>query len=839
MKRLRVLSSIFALILSLSTFGVTSVSAEEAVASIGDKTFGSLPDAFAAAKDGDTIELLSDIAVDTAGSGGRIKCFAPGAKITLKGNGHKITSKADVAIAFHHDPSLDQDNGGTAEITVKELTVENTAASGSGAAVQTNTGTSVFLENCSIYSNGSNTVGSIVVQTNSALTLKGNSIVAPKSGAAIRLNGAAARAYIYESKITADYAIDAANAASSAAVGHGAVISLDKTMFTNTVGTSLTVIGGSISTSSARSPVIEATSGGFKVAILGGSFEGGLSIYRNNTDKTKNIKYPDSEKKAVFSMGISSEGIKFAENSSGMRFVSEISPALAELAKAQNETDKPEYGTVICPADYLAAAGGTFDLDALGDISAPTVKKFVKIPGDIGMSEGSDGVVGLSAALVNIKPENYARDYVAACYVAITFGGEKIYSYSAPVSANIEELAYAALSDVAGERSEEYPTEVDSYFKKDLAGYTKVDEKAYSPYNGAKLRVLDNYIKGIKNFEVGLGGDALGETSASIPAHTSDIFRTLGRTYQRNGGIACDFTCTGVRFNAYCEGEIYMRLHTSADTYFTVYIDGERSDDRIYAKSSTAGWLTVATDIPRGDHEIMIVKQSQFTMSQTELREIKISGEFKEIPAERELFVEFYGDSIVNGSNVYLGGTSAKTSDGTMAFGWLAAEAIGADCNIIGCGGLGLSISGSDFVMGDIYDLNGSLKVSGVTKYDFARIPDAVVIELGVNDQVRGADVTVYKTKARKMIEDLRAKYGEDVPIIWLTGYHDKDFFTNTLSVITELGGESANLYTYKTDLHYLTASQGGDGYHPDVKHAKAFAAEVAECLRQVLGISR
>lgn len=222
-------------------------------------------------------------------------------------------------------------------------------------------------------------------------------------------------------------------------------------------------------------------------------------------------------------------------------------------------------------------------------------------------------------------------------------------------------------------------------------------------------------------------------------------------------------------------------------------------------------------------------------MATTEINKVTINGFFTEKPVEKELFIEFYGDSILNGSNVYLGGTTPATSDATKAFGWLTAEKLNADCNIIGCGGLGLAKSGGDFVMGDVYNLNGSLNVSGVTEYDFARIPDAVVIELGVNDEVRSADPATYKANARALISALRSKYGNNVPIIWLNGYHDKNFWTNTLAVINELGGESANIYVCTTAKTYLTTEQGGDNYHPDVAGQESMANTLSAFIRDLL----
>ncbi|MBQ1230082.1 MAG: hypothetical protein IIX80_03505, partial [Clostridia bacterium] len=108
-------------------------------------------------------------------------------------------------------------------------------------------------------------------------------------------------------------------------------------------------------------------------------------------------------------------------------------------------------------------------------------------------------------------------------------------------------------------------------------------------------------------------------------------------------------------------------------------------------------------------------------------------------------------------------------------------------------------------------------------------------IELGVNDAVRGADIDVYKQKARAFILKLREVYGEDVPIIWLDGYHDQNFWGPTQDVINELGGEDANIFVCKTAQVYVPASRGGDGWHPDEEGALLMAKKLVGTINKIL----
>jgi len=74
-----------------------------------------------------------------------------------------------------------------------------------------------------------------------------------------------------------------------------------------------------------------------------------------------------------------------------------------------------------------------------------------------------------------------------------------------------------------------------------------------------------------------------------------------------------------------------------------------------------------------------------------------------------------------------------------------------------------IAASAVDYSMLDIYDLCGSIALDDVPKYGFARKPDAVIIELGINDYVNGglsSRPDVYAAGVRKFVGNLHEKYG-------------------------------------------------------------------------------
>ena len=332
----------------------------------------------------------------------------------------------------------------------------------------------------------------------------------------------------------------------------------------------------------------------------------------------------------------------------------------------------------------------------------------------------------------------------------------------------------------------------------------------------------------------------LTQQTIDILTNTETAFRTLGRTYERDSGLACDLSCTGIEFTALCEGDIYLCVRATKQAYFTVYIDGERSEDRI-SISPDLPVARIADDLDYGEHTIMVVNQSQYAFATLILDDIILTGELREKPADRDLFIEFYGDSSLHGSNVYKGGTSVESSDATYAFGWIAAQQLGADCSLIGRGGLGLVKSSLSYGMLDIYDLCGDISLKNVPDYDFARKPDAVVIRLGSNDYINGGLAStpdVYAAGVKTFIGNLREKYGADVPIVWTYGHTNTgdDFWDVTEAALDSLKAEGDNrLYYCKVSVASCPKSEGGDGRHPDMKRAEKMGEEVAQFLAEIL----
>ena len=100
--------------------------------------------------------------------------------------------------------------------------------------------------------------------------------------------------------------------------------------------------------------------------------------------------------------------------------------------------------------------------------------------------------------------------------------------------------------------------------------------------------------------------------------------------------------------------------------------------------------------------------------------------------------------------------------------------------------------------------------------YTPKRTPDVVVVNLGTNDEVRGADKAAYRQDVAELIASIRAKYGDDIQIVWAYGMMNSNYISEVNSVISGLD----NVYTVE-----LPNNREGGGGHPNTA-THALAAE-------------
>lgn len=337
--------------------------------------------------------------------------------------------------------------------------------------------------------------------------------------------------------------------------------------------------------------------------------------------------------------------------------------------------------------------------------------------------------------------------------------------------------------------------------------------------------------------------EGCGQQTYLLSEETNQL-KLLGRTYAEANGIACDHTASGIEFKAYIQGELRIYVEASGDTYFTVYVDGQRLQDRYQAKGQTeiriGGWKDAEK---LALHTFCIVKQTESSWSTAKLISMDFYGKLAGPAPNKDLYIEFIGDSLSCGyGNLWTAASphssaEAGTSlyeDGTLAYPYLTAETLKADVSVIAHSGIGVDLGwtnpdGNGLKMMDFYKMRTYSRGDG-TEYEFAsaRIPDIVVINLGVNDTALRSPEGNFKSGVADLIQYIRTAYGAKIPIVWIYGMGDGTAGW-VQTVLRELGGEQEALYM----VQLKPDSSGGNG-HPSRNAHKAAAAQLTFYLHSI-----
>ena len=319
-------------------------------------------------------------------------------------------------------------------------------------------------------------------------------------------------------------------------------------------------------------------------------------------------------------------------------------------------------------------------------------------------------------------------------------------------------------------------------------------------------------------------------------------YKTQGRTIvYPEKGISLLSTGDSFEFNAECEGKVSVTLNAekmredrNCELYFTAYIDGERSEVR-HKLTEGSYELVLCEDISKGEHNFRIARQSEWEHGCAYVESISCEGKLLEAPAEKELFIEFIGDSIATGfgnmpeiefDNDW--GGHPVWEDGTQAFAYMTAQRLDADYSIVAIEGIGALCGYWDFTMNDIYENYPRVYEKDYT-YTPERTADIVVIELFSNDQAtmrdNGYTPTDIVDKGRELISMARAKHPNSKVIV-SSGAFPKKF----IALVEELGGEAEGYYY--TDLPMDTQGKSG---HPTVAGQTSAADTLVAFIEEIL----
>ncbi len=328
-------------------------------------------------------------------------------------------------------------------------------------------------------------------------------------------------------------------------------------------------------------------------------------------------------------------------------------------------------------------------------------------------------------------------------------------------------------------------------------------------------------------------------------AEVMDQIKTQGRTALVDDTLMLDWSVSGIEFEAKCSGTVSATFNAKSisdasnlgGVYFTIVVDGvEKARD--YFRMSQRGEITVklAEDLPEGKHTFAIYRQTEHDAGEVGISSLSMKGSLLAKPADKEMYIEFIGDSISAGfgnlSNNPNQSDAGKPlyQDGTKAYTFLTAKALDADFSNVCWSGIGCKYGYGSITMQEVYPLQ-RYKYDNNTKYDFAaREPDVVVLALGTNDNSNQSNAALRKEGMEEMLTLVREK-NPNAKIVWIYNMMTGGVNDQVQDIVREFGGAEKGYYCVR-----LTTSTSGGGWHPSLEGQQKFADELADFITKNLG---
>lgn len=346
---------------------------------------------------------------------------------------------------------------------------------------------------------------------------------------------------------------------------------------------------------------------------------------------------------------------------------------------------------------------------------------------------------------------------------------------------------------------------------------------------------------------------------------TEDNVKALGRTlyvddtlYCALSGTGAEFTFTGTKCSVTVQGDSGSTGgESNADNQarVAVYVNGERVIDDMVDNAEEV-YNVFESDVEK-EVTVSVVKLSESANSTIGIKEIKATGTAIKPTADKDMLIEFIGDSITCGYGVddpdKSHHFSTKTEDVTKAYGYLTAKSLNADYSMVSFSGYGI-ISGysgdgkkvASQIVPPLYDKLGTSWTTNGTfspsyeEWDFSkRQPDVVVINLGTNDDSYTKDDETlqeeYSAAYTEFIKQVREK-NPNAKILCVFGVMGDRLYSyvhNAVESYAEETGDGDNIFELKLDPQSPRDGYGADWHPSETTHQKV-ADKVAEKIREI-----
>ncbi len=535
-----------------------------------------------------------------------------------------------------------------------------------------------------------------------------------------------------------------------------------------------------------------------------------------------------------------------------------------DFQKQEDNTVKVSGNTLTVKAGegYQLKAGSLIVTDAKGEKFVPTRVDFRQggdaseytIPTDAvapfevdyefvqpGDTDGYNaGFIGAS-----VNPEKSGLRFVNRFYIdengMMLFGGEKVAvkEYGILVAAS-SVLANASDLDIATAEDSIYIPRIkwgcdggsNKFFDK-CADYVDVSVQIVGIPEGA-ARELDFHTRAYivlendavvymdpqtENYADVVGGEPY-QTERLVDLLVDDRMKTIGRYTLEQDKLVTMYNNVTVAFSGELQDSVVMRMANTGGDDCIVHVivdDNVEQKQKIMIPGNTEKDVVLCTGLEKGNHTIEVIRGTCTDWKYLELYDLTYKGTLT-TPTERELKIEFLGDSITcaNGSikanGVYDYGPLWQ--DGFYSYAAITGRALNADTSVLSVSGINSAQMYTQFT----YD-----------NWDFAAHPqDIVVINLGTNDVVQGMSDEAIASACETLLTAVREAYGADTYIVWAYGMMTDDKVENYQAAVDAFNDDRVLF----CDLTSVKNNLGG-GMHPDEQGQEDAAAVLTAFLQQ------
>ena len=344
--------------------------------------------------------------------------------------------------------------------------------------------------------------------------------------------------------------------------------------------------------------------------------------------------------------------------------------------------------------------------------------------------------------------------------------------------------------------------------------------------------------------------DATISETNKITTHT----RVLGRHTPSSSGIslALSWTNSGIEFTFEGTAAYADLLSLKGNSLMGVFVDGEKTHSSTFvAKASQSNTFTLVKDLPEGTHTVKLLKLSEAKHSTLSITKIKVDGSNIRPTEAKKRSIEVIGDSITCAFGALAPNASApfktEEEDGSLSYGFLAAQHFDADVNFVSSSGIGVAYNnggGQTDLMPEVY--KSTVYFAESTKTVWSESPaykpnDVVVINLGANDAHHVPNnltrIEEFTDAFIGLMKNAR-EYNLDAHIIVCYGtirYQIQSIVANAVQkYINETKDKKAAFFSFGID--HSTVAGGTLAGHPSPVVQKMMADELIEVIEAVTG---